>query len=131
MTAVKKSIGPLGSPYRTYTETPNSVGKLLALVLLCSLLAGPALASPAGRPPNSVITAVRQDISQRTRIPADRLKIESASERTWTDGCLGLARPEEICTQSLVNGWQITVTDDRKTWLYRTDSTGRSIRLER
>ncbi|MEG3439138.1 hypothetical protein V0288_18575 [Pannus brasiliensis CCIBt3594] len=105
----------------------------LTLVLaICLLFSGaPVLASAANRqPPAPVVAATRQAAGQRAGIPAERLQVRSATPRTWPDGCLGLPRPDELCTQALVEGWEIVLTDNGKTWTYRTDNTGRNTRLD-
>lgn len=106
-----------------------STGILMLMSLLFLLLAQPSLASP--EPPNSVIAATRQDLSRKTNISVNRLQIQAAQPQTWPDGCLGLAKPGEFCTQALVQGWRIILTDKQKTWVYRTDSSGTNLRLER
>lgn len=85
---------------------------------------------PANRLPRPVANAVRQDLSRKVRIPASKLRITEFNRETWPDGCLGLPRPDELCTRALVEGWRITLSNDRQTWVYRTDSEGRVIRLE-
>lgn len=81
--------------------------------------------------PEKVVNSVRQEISKRDRIDANKLKAIEATQQTWSDGCLGLAKPDEICTQALVEGWRIVVSDGKKSWTYRTDATGRFLRLEK
>jgi hypothetical protein len=107
----------------------GATGTLMLMSLLSLLLASPSLASP--EPPNSVIAATRQDLSRKTNISVNRLQIQAAQPQTWPDGCLGLAKPGELCTQALVQGWRIILTDNQKTWVYRTDSSGADLRLER
>ncbi|MBE9224993.1 hypothetical protein IQ264_06030 [Phormidium sp. LEGE 05292] len=80
--------------------------------------------------PATVANAVKKDLSKRTGIPPGKLKITDYKQETWPNGCLGIAEPDQICTQALVPGWRITVTDGQKTWVYRTDNSGRNIRLE-
>ncbi|AFZ29391.1 hypothetical protein Glo7428_0807 [Gloeocapsa sp. PCC 7428] len=80
--------------------------------------------------PRQVADAVRQDIAQRENIPVSRLRVTQSSQQTWSDGCLGLAQADEFCTQALVEGWRVTVSDGRSTWVYRTDSSGRVLRRE-
>lgn len=80
--------------------------------------------------PSEIIDAVRQDLSRRTRIESDRLKIVETSRQTWSDGCLGLAQPDELCTQALVEGWRVVLADGDRTWIYRTDDRGMTVRLE-
>lgn len=81
-------------------------------------------------PPTTVINAVRQRVSNFTGIETSILEIKASEAETWPDGCLGLAKPDEFCTQALVEGWRIVVTDGSQTWVYRTDENGRAIRLE-
>lgn len=82
------------------------------------------------RLPRPVANAVRQDLSRRIGIPPGQLRIIKYSRETWPNGCLGLPRPDEVCTQALVEGWRVVVSDGRQTWVYRTDSQGRNLRLE-
>ncbi|WNN88833.1 hypothetical protein [Gloeocapsopsis dulcis] len=84
----------------------------------------------AAQLPRSVADAVRQDVSQRENIPVSKLQVTALSQETWSDGCLGLAQPDEFCTQALVEGWRVRVSDGRSTWVYRTDSLGRVVRRE-
>ena len=102
---------------------------LMLVSLLSLLLVQPSLASPW--PPNSVIAAARQDLSRKTKISVNRLQIQASQPKTWPDGCLGLAKPGEFCTQALVEGWRIILTNNQKTWVYRTDSSGANLRLEK
>ncbi|MBC1192012.1 hypothetical protein PN434_11930 [Microcystis aeruginosa CS-558/01A06] len=106
-----------------------STGIFMLMSLLSLLSVPPSLASP--EPPNSVIEAVRQHLSQKTKIPVNRLQIQAAQPQTWPDGCLGLAKPGALCTQALVPGWRIVLTDNQKTWVYRTNSSGAHLRLEK
>ena len=80
--------------------------------------------------PPAVANAVRQELSRRTNIPPDKFKVVKATPETWPDGCLGLAQPEEFCLQMLVSGWRVTLSHSNQTWVYRTDSQGRTLRLE-
>lgn len=86
--------------------------------------------SSRGQLPARIANAVILDLSKRTGIAPGRLQVTQASRQTWSNGCLGLARPDEICTQALVEGWRVVVSNNRRTWVYRTDRTGRVLRLE-
>ncbi|MDJ0599581.1 MAG: hypothetical protein QNJ37_12155 [Crocosphaera sp.] len=80
--------------------------------------------------PQAVIDAIFNDITKNNTISTDNLQVQQTEAKTWPDGCLGLAKPDEFCTQALVEGWRITVTDGQNTWVYRTDQTGRNLRRE-
>ena len=73
---------------------------------------------------------VLEDLSNQTKIPVKNLTIVAAKRETWSNGCLGLPKPNEFCTQMLVEGWRITIEDGKKTWVYRTDLSGKNIKLE-
>ena len=85
---------------------------------------------PTNTLPATVANAVKKDAAKRTGIALGKLKITNYNQETWPNGCLGIAAPDQICTQALVPGWRITVTDGQKIWVYRTDNSGRNIRLE-
>lgn len=99
-----------------------------------------AIAAPAHAPsaiavatatmPPEVVNLLRQDLSKRTGIPANQLRFTEVSAQTWPDGCLGLARPGEICTQAMVPGWRATFANGNRRWVYRTNSSGSTFRLE-
>ncbi len=72
--------------------------------------------------PKAIADAVLQDLSQRTGSPTSSFRIIEAEERTWPDGCLGLAGADEFCTQALVPGWRVVVTDGTQQWIYRTSN---------
>ncbi|MEM7769586.1 MAG: hypothetical protein AAF327_03635 [Cyanobacteria bacterium P01_A01_bin.37] len=80
--------------------------------------------------PSSVADAVRQSIAQQTGRSPDRLQIVDAETRTWSDGCLGLADEDELCTLSLVPGWLVAVEGDGQRWIYRTNDLGSIVRQQ-
>lgn len=81
--------------------------------------------------PKSVETSIRQDLSRRTKIKADKFTIQQFSRKTWSDGCLGLGNANELCTQALVEGWRVVMGYQGKTWVYRADDTGMVVRREK
>ena len=104
-----------------------------------SITSSPQLTNPVetsepmiaqSEPPTTLINAVRQEVLNLTGIETFILQIKAFETKTWPDGCLGLAKPDEFCTQALVEGWRVVLTDGSQTWVYRTDGDGRVIRLE-
>ena len=79
--------------------------------------------------PPEVKNAVLNDAVKRTNKTANAFKILEAQMQQWSDGCLGLGKPDELCTQAIISGWRVVVTDGLKNWTYRTDDLG-NIRLE-
>lgn len=121
---------------------PSKTGLLLVIVCSSGVIGLPALGSHAPATPTpaqaevrkptpapSVIQAVRAAVRQQFGV--QRIRVVTASEQMWPDGCLGLSRGTEGCTLAIVPGWQVQVTDGSQTWIYRTDKTGRTVRLEK
>ncbi len=88
------------------------------------------LTSETNTLPTEVQSAVLNDAVKRTSKTVAALKIIEAQSQQWSDGCLGLGKPDELCTQAIVPGWQVVVTDGLRNWTYRTDNTGDTVRLE-
>lgn len=81
------------------------------------------------RLPRPVANAVLQDLARRQEISATELQIIDYTQQTWRNGCLELAQPDEICTQALVPGWRIVVSNGKTNWIYHTNQTGSVLRL--
>lgn len=80
--------------------------------------------------PETVSQAVMRDVAENNQISVSELEITEAREELWSNGCLGLAKEGEFCTQAMVPGWRVFVTGEERTWIYRTDGMGRTLRLE-
>jgi hypothetical protein len=79
--------------------------------------------------PRRVEAAVLRDASKRWQISMKDLKIVESTPQTWNNGCLGVSQPDEICTQALVPGWKVVVSDGKQKWVYHTNSNGRLLRI--
>ncbi len=80
--------------------------------------------------PNPVKEAVLQAASVQTGLRTEQLALTQAKSKVWSDGCLGLAPPEQMCAAVLVRGWEVTVMHQRQEWVYRTSATGEKIVLD-
>ncbi|MBG1244271.1 hypothetical protein [Nostoc sp. NZL] len=81
------------------------------------------------RLPRPVANAVLRDLARRQGIFTRQLQIIDYNQQTWRDGCLELPQPDEFCTQALVPGWRIVVSNGKQKWIYHTNNNGRSLRL--
>jgi outer membrane lipoprotein-sorting protein len=79
--------------------------------------------------PRLVANAVLRDLSRRERIPVKELQITDYSQKAWNNGCLALARKDEFCTEAIVPGWRVVVSNGKQRWTYHTNSNGRNLRL--
>lgn len=79
--------------------------------------------------PRPVANAVLRDLARRQGISARQLQIIEYNQQTWRNGCLELPQSDELCTQALVPGWRIVVSNGKQNWIYHTNNNGRSLRL--
>lgn len=80
--------------------------------------------------PAVVVDVVKQTASREFGVLVARLQIVRTTEQQWPDGCLGLGGANELCTQAIVPGYRVEVSDGVQTWFYRTDARGQIVRLE-
>jgi hypothetical protein len=90
---------------------------------------GQAGKQQTSRFPKTIGNTLRRDLSQRLGVPVGRLKVVEASAQDWSNGCLELAAPGEFCTQAIVEGWRVVLSDGQQRWIYHTDATGQNYRL--
>ena len=90
----------------------------------------PELLTSESSIPAEVQSAVLNDAVKQTSKTVSALEITEAKPQEWSDGCLGLGKPDEICTQAITPGWEVVVTDGLRNWTYRTDNVGDTVRLE-
>jgi hypothetical protein len=81
-------------------------------------------------PVPEAVAAVRSYAAVQHNTTEEKVLIETAFEKEWPDGCLGLAQPDEFCTQALVPGWEVTVLVNGESVVYRTNTNGSVIREE-
>jgi hypothetical protein len=80
--------------------------------------------------PRRIGNRVRRHHARRLNLPMRLVQLQTYSRETWSDSCLGLGKPEEICAQATVAGWRVGVVSGDKTWFYRTDDRANIIRPE-
>lgn len=79
--------------------------------------------------PNSVTNAVLRTAAGQLGVPRSQLQIIEAEPQTWSDRCLGLGSPVELCERALTPGWRVVVGGQQQRLVYHTDDTGSILRL--
>jgi hypothetical protein len=64
-------------------------------------------------------------------ISPELISVVSVTEKEWSDGCLGLGKADEMCTQALVSGYEVKLSAQGATYTYRTDKAVNAIRIDR
>lgn len=84
--------------------------------------------------PNEPVPAAaekaRTDLSVKLSLDEDKVVILNVTNTTWSDACLGLPKSGETCAQTLTPGYRVELLADGKTYIYRTDTTGMTMRSE-
>lgn len=69
-------------------------------------------------------TAALTLLSSTLNLPAGQISLVSTEAVIWSDGCLGVHRPDVMCTQALVEGFKIVFDVDGKEYEVHTNETG-------
>ncbi len=85
----------------------------------------------AKNPEAAIAQRARRHLARKLRQPAKSVTLVSIKPMSWPDGCLGLGRPGQVCSQALVPGWKIELEDSEQgSWIYRTNKKGDRLVLE-
>ena len=79
--------------------------------------------NPAELPANGMeapLVAVRQDLSEKTGVPIDDIRLVSVTARTWPNSSLGLPRPGEMYLQVITEGYAVVLEAAGREYLYHT-----------
>jgi hypothetical protein len=112
----------------------------IGLFILAFLLTACAPPTPAAQPlptaerpttGDSEMTpaqiAALTHLSVTLNLPADQIALISTEAVTWPDGCLGVHRPDVMCTQALVEGFKIVLEADGNEYELHTNETGSAV----
>ena len=107
---------------KAYEVRTNLDGRM---VRLANAQAGPeAPVQPAA------VDKVRQELASRLGLALDQVKVTSVEPVDWSDGCLGLGKPDESCLMAIVPGYRITLSANGTTYVFRTNDNGSQVREE-
>src|SRR5512139_1392352 len=73
--------------------------------------------------------AALTSLSGKLGVPVAKIKLVSTEAVTWPDGCLGIVRVGEMCTQAQVPGFKIVLEANQHTYEFHTDVDGSNVRL--
>ncbi len=75
--------------------------------------------------------AVLEKAAEEAQLPISALHLVDIKQQTWSNQCLDLGKPGVSCTKKPIPGWHVAVASRQKRWIYRTDTSGNAIKLER
>jgi hypothetical protein len=74
--------------------------------------------------PGALLNSVIDDLAHRTSTDRRSIEVVGAQAVVWDDGSLGCAKPGQMYTQAPVDGYQVILRADSKTYDYRLSDTG-------
>jgi hypothetical protein len=108
----------------TSTQVPKSTPEAVKVPTTTSLPAG---GQDQTAVPNAAVAAV-QMLAKRLGVPLPEIKVISVEEVQWPDGCLGAGKPDEMCTQAIVDGYRVMLQVNNQKYEFHTDQDGKQIR---
>lgn len=81
-------------------------------------------------PVEPAAAAARANLAAKLSVSEKSIVIMQITEKTWSDGCLGLGGANESCLLALVPGFLVEMQASGETYKYRTNKTGESLRQE-
>jgi hypothetical protein len=82
-------------------------------------------------PVPEAVSKARQMAAQDLGVSEGVAIVQTAFEKEWSDSCLGLGGPAESCLMVITPGYEVTVSGNGKTVVYRTNQDGTVIRKEK
>lgn len=77
------------------------------------------------------VLSAMNGLSVSLGIDIDQIEIVSYMQVNWSDACLGLAKPGEMCLKMITPGWLIILRASGETYKFHTDKNGNQVRPSR
>jgi hypothetical protein len=102
---------------------------LLALMMILLLTAcGGTAATSEDELPTAAVLEAQSWLAEQLNVSIDQVEIISTEQVEWTDSCLGLGGPAEICAAVMTPGWAANFEVNGQPYEVRVDETGVNIR---
>jgi hypothetical protein len=79
--------------------------------------------------PPAVVAAIER-LAQELGSAPQSIEVVSYEEVDWPDGCLGLPRLYEPCTEAVTPGWRVILSLASEIYTFRADAVGAELREE-
>jgi hypothetical protein len=76
------------------------------------------------------VEAARLALAGLLKLDTQQIKVVSSEQMEWPDSCLGAAAAGEMCLQVITPGYKVVMQANGQQYIYHTDDTGKSLRLE-
>jgi hypothetical protein len=102
------------------------------ILLLDGLLGDPIteIGSPLGEPYPPGVTATIQYLAEELVVDPSDVVVVQYEAVNWSNSCLGLSEPEEMCAEVITPGWRVLLRVDQREHELHTDDLGMNIRIK-
>ena len=69
----------------------------------------------------------RQALAQQLGLATDEIEIVRFERVEWPNGCLGVEKPDQMCTEAIVPGWLVILSANGQEYEFHTDDTGNTV----
>ncbi len=123
--------------FRTQTakQTETSTSQIVPSQLPTQKVVTSADNAPIGSihnlPVPKPVAVARSAAAKLFGVPEGEVIVMTAFEKEWPDSCLGLVGKDEMCSDVITPGFEVTLQGNGKEVIYRTNNDGTSIRLQK
>jgi len=71
-----------------------------------------------------IVGYAKRDLARELGVSSDNIQLVQSVQREWPDGCLGVKKEGQACTQVITPGYQIVLEADGKEYIFRTNING-------
>ncbi len=89
----------------------------------------PQAGAPAAESDNPAALNQRQVLAMQLQLDLQAVQITNIEAVTWSDACLGVPNPVELCAAAETPGYRMTLTANGKQYVYHTNKDGSLVRL--
>jgi hypothetical protein len=76
----------------------------------------------------AAVFAAQADLAASLGLAPEEVQVIEIEPREWTDSCLGLGSPAEICMTVITPGYLVRLNAGGQEYVYHTDADGKSLR---
>ena len=106
--------------------TPSAPQVDPGLIVPSATPAQPANEAPVNSP---AVQASIAALAKQLNVEPQAITVISVAEVEWPDGCLGLSKPDQMCTQVIVPGYRVILEVNGTQYEVRTSLNGRQVAI--
>lgn len=74
------------------------------------------------------VTPAQADLMRKLDLPSSEVIPGTIEAMNWSNSCLGLMQPEDVCLEVITPGYRIVLRTPKGDYVYHTDATGKKFR---